>query len=463
MSMTRYFGTDGVRGIANKELTCEVAFALGIAAAELLGSPLVVGRDTRRSGAMLESALVAGITAAGSDTWLAGIVPTPAVAFLAKTLNTAGGVVISASHNAPEYNGIKFFDGSGFKASSALEDAFERRLCALLENNTALREALVTGNNIGVARLLDNAVERYIEHTLSTIAERVSDLSGITIAVDCGHGASSYTTPQALMRLNARVIPINTDFTGDDINVACGSTHLDSLIQLVRSVHADIGIAHDGDADRVIMIDASGAVIDGDFIEIICAQDLKERAALPRNTVVSTVMCNLGFIKAAEELNINVIQTVVGDSNVLSAMREGNYVLGGEQSGHMIFLEHNTTGDGLVTALQLLAVMKTQNKSLSELAQVMKKYPQALINVRVADTISREKLLSLDIASEFGKEIAETKKTLQENGGGRVLVRVSGTEPLIRVMIEAATEEYARYHAVVLAEMIKRRYGVNDT
>ena len=463
MPMTRYFGTDGIRGVANEELTCAVAFALGIATVELLGSPLVVGRDTRRSGAMLESALVAGITAAGGDALLAGIIPTPAVAFLTKTLQAAGGVVVSASHNAPKYNGLKVFDGSGFKSSPDLESRIEQRLCALLEDTTLMRKAMLTGNAIGMASTLDNAAERYIEHAISTVADRISDLSGVTIAADCGHGASSYTTPQAFLRLGAKVVAINTDFTGDDINVECGSTHLDSLIQLVRRVGADVGIAHDGDADRVIMVDSTGAVIDGDFMALICALDLEKRAALPHNTVVTTRMCNLGFIRAVESCGINVIQTAVGDSNVLAAMREGGYMLGGEQSGHMIFLGHNTTGDGLITALQVLAIMKTQSKSLHELAQVMRKYPQALINVRVADTIGREELSLLDIDSEFGKDIAQTERTLQENGGGRVLVRVSGTEPLIRVMVEAATETFAQEQAAVLAEIIRRRYGLAGT
>ncbi|MCL2757318.1 MAG: phosphoglucosamine mutase, partial [Coriobacteriia bacterium] len=369
--MTRYFGTDGVRGIANKELTCELAFALGVAAVEILGKRLVIGRDTRRSGMMLEAALVAGITAAGGDAYTAGVVPTPAVAFLTYTIGAAGGVVISASHNPPEYNGIKFFDAQGFKPSCDLEEAIDQRLHILFTDKAVLMGALCTGADIGLVYPIPDAVELYVAHTIKSVSGRIGDLSGLTIAVDCGHGASALTTPQALTRLNAQVISINTDYNGDDINVKCGSTHLEQLIELVALTHADIGVAHDGDADRIMTVDAYGNVIDGDFIEMICARDMLEHGALASNTIVGTVMSNLGLMKAAEELNIRVIQTAVGDSNVLAAMREGGYLLGGEQSGHLIFLEHNTTGDGLITALQVLAIMKTSGKSLNELSQVM--------------------------------------------------------------------------------------------
>ncbi|MCL1890778.1 MAG: phosphoglucosamine mutase [Coriobacteriia bacterium] len=459
--MTRYFGTDGVRGVVNKELTCELAFALGVVAAETFKGRIIVGRDTRRSGAMLEAALISGITAAGGDAMTAGIVPTPAVSYLMRAFEAAGGAVISASHNPPEYNGIKFFDAGGFKPSPELEERIEKRLHELLENKNTLEAALAGSTEIGRVYPIPDAAERYITHALESITPRVENLKGLRVAVDCGHGAAALTTPQALARLKAKVSSINTSFDGNDINVGCGSTHLDQIKQLVAFSKADIGIAHDGDADRVIAIDAHGNEIDGDFIEMICACDLLERNALPDNTVVSTVMCNLGFTKAAAEQGIKVVQTAVGDSNVLAAMREGGYVLGGEQSGHMIFLEHNTTGDGLITALQILAIMKSQGKSLEELAQVMRKYPQELINVHLGK--SKDEVAHIDLGedTELAKSIAAIEEELAEAGGGRVLVRPSGTEPLIRVMVEAATEADAQKYASALAAEIQHRYGAD--
>jgi len=455
--MTRYFGTDGVRGIANEELTCEVAFALGVAAAEQFGKRLVIGRDTRRSGSMLEAALVAGITAAGSDTLMLGIIPTPAVAYFAKAYKAAGGVVISASHNPPEYNGIKFFDAEGFKISSAQEEKLEERLQELLEDKEALRNALTTGEDIGVSYTAKDAPDRYIAHALTSVEGRLDDLQGYRIALDCAHGASALTTPQALSKLKAKVLSINTDFNGNNINVNSGSTYIDLLVGLVSHTRADIGIAHDGDADRLIAVDKLGYVVDGDIIEMICARDMLERGALPHNTIVTTVMCNLGLLKAAEELGIKVVQTPVGDSNVLEAMREGGYALGGEQSGHTIFLEHNTTGDGLVTALQLLAIMKTQNKTLHELAQVMRTYPQVLINVPVAEA-KRATLADWEPDPEIKEAIEQAEQELKSFGGGRVLVRASGTEPVIRVMVEADTEEDAQQQAAALAAVVRHLY-----
>ena len=457
--MVRYFGTDGVRGVVNKDLTCEIAFALGIAAAEHLGQKLVIGRDTRRSGPLLEEALVSGITATGACALLAGIIPTPAVAYLTRALEASGGVVISASHNPPEYNGLKLFDADGFKLSSELEEAIEKRLGELLENPLALKEAMEAGGTAELLFPIDDAHARYIEHAIKSISDRVSDLSGLKIAVDCGHGASVFTTPEALMRCNAEVVSTNIQFTGDDINVNCGSTNLSPLKKLVADTQADVGIAHDGDADRVIAVDANGNELDGDFIKMICAQDMMQRGALPSHTIVSTIMCNLGLIKAAAEHGIEVVQTAVGDSNVLAAMREGGYILGGEQSGHMIFLEHNTTGDGLITALQLFAIMKKQNKSLSELAKVMRKYPQKLINVRVATEKLSTVRDGLDKDRELAHEIMKTEEALVASGAGRVLLRASGTEPLIRVMVEAATEADAQEYATILAAYVQAHYG----
>jgi phosphoglucosamine mutase len=466
--MTRYFGTDGVRGIANTELTCEMAYTLGKAAVELLGKTLVIGRDTRRSGTMLEAALVAGITSAGGDALLAGVTPTPAVALLTRQLDAQGGVVISASHNAPEYNGIKFFDAQGFKLPRDLEDKFEARLQAKqgkhgdgsrvsspeqapTGSGTPTGPTTPTGPAVGIARPIEDANERYVAHAVEIVRAQGIDFSGLTIAVDCGHGASFYTTPEALRRLGAEVIAINTSFDGNDINVGCGSTHLEQIKAAVVQFGADAGMAHDGDADRLLAVDAQGNELDGDFIEAICALDLASQGKLPHNTVVSTIVCNLGFVTAMREHNIEVVQTDVGDSNVLAAMREGGYVVGGEQSGHMILLDHNSTGDGLITVLQLLTAMKRNDKTLAELAQTMTRYPQVTINVKVADKTG------FHVSTLIQQAITAAGARL--GADGRVLLRPSGTEPLIRVMVEAKDEQTAHTEAEQLAAIVERELG----
>jgi phosphoglucosamine mutase len=458
--MTRFFGTDGVRGIANQELTCEMAYVLGRAAVELLGGRLVIGRDTRRSGPMLEAALIAGITSAGGDALLAGIIPTPAVALLTRELNASGGVVISASHNPPEYNGIKFFNAEGFKLTREQEDAFEEQLQRLSRPSlsqpcpsvpTPAPSPNPIGAAVGTVIPLEDASERYVAHAVEVVHGQGFDLAGLHIAVDCGHGASFATTPEALRRLGATVTAINTDFDGNNINVGCGSTHLEQLKALVAETGADLGIAHDGDADRVLALDEAGNELDGDFIEAICALDLKEQGRLARNTVVTTVMCNLGFTRAMRQQGIEVIQTAVGDSNVLAAMREGGYVIGGEQSGHMIFLEHNSTGDGLVTALQLLVALRRAAVPLSSLAQVMTRYPQVLINVKVSDQAG------FAGSKAIAQAVREAEGRLGEQG--RVLLRPSGTEPLIRVMIEATEEHVAQGEAEHLASVVAQELG----
>ncbi|NLG11285.1 MAG: phosphoglucosamine mutase [Coriobacteriaceae bacterium] len=440
--MAKIFGTDGVRGVAGTELTEELAYKLGQAAVQLLGKKMVIGRDTRKSGPMLESALAAGIAAAGGEAVLAGIIPTPAVALLTRQLNAAGGVVISASHNPPEYNGIKFFDDKGFKLTTMLEDEFETFI---------LSGERIDADEPGVTVPMEDALERYVAHAVDTVLRQGTDLQGLRVAVDCGHGASYATTPEALRRLGADVIVINTDFSGDDINVNCGSTHLEPIKALVAKTDADVGISHDGDADRVIAIDSHCREVDGDFIEAICAKDLKERGKLANNTVVSTVMCNLGFQNSMKNLDIDVILTQVGDSQVLEAMLEGGYILGGEQSGHTIFLELNSTGDGLVTALQLLSVMKRSKKTLTDLTQVMTKYPQALINVKVVNKAGLKDSMAISTAVE------EAQVRLQESG--RILVRASGTESLVRVMVEASDEVVANEVAQKLAEIVKTELG----
>jgi phosphoglucosamine mutase len=444
--MTRLFGTDGVRGISNVELTPELAFRLGEAAGHFLGDKgrgkIVVGRDTRRSGDMLEAALVAGICSGGADAYVAGIVPTPAVALLVRELAADGGVVISASHNPPEYNGIKFFSREGFKLPDELEDEIE----AFLQTERDWDRP--TGGGIGRIHAVEDSVERYIEHCVQTIDV---DLTGLTIAVDCGHGAASVATPEALRQLGARVITVNCGWDGMDINVDCGSTHLGALAELVAEHNVDFGIAHDGDADRVLAVDENGDEVDGDVIMAICAARMHEAGLLPLDTVVSTVMCNLGFELAMRDLGIAVIKTKVGDRYVLEQMRTSGAMLGGEQSGHIIFLEHNTTGDGLVTALQLGSVLKETGRPLSQLRMVMRRFPQVLVNVPVADKTR------LGTSAAIADAIREIEDELGETG--RVLVRPSGTEPLVRVMAEAADQETAAEAVDRLVEVVRAELG----
>ena len=436
---TRLFGTDGIRGIANTELTPELAFRFGVAAARYLGGRIVVGRDTRRSGDMLEAAVVAGITSAGATALIAGIVPTPAVALLTRVLGCDGGVVISASHNPPEFNGLKLFSRDGFKLPDEIEDEIEEML--LRPDEVVER---VVGGAVGIVERLSDAIGPYVDHAVSSIDVR---LEGLTVAIDCGHGASYFATPEAFRRLGARVEVVNDDFDGTDINVDSGSTDLRPVIELVRRTGAHLGISHDGDADRMIAVDESGEVVDGDFIEAICAIDLNRRGLLRGGAVVSTVMANMGLEVALGEHGIGLVKTNVGDRYVLEAMRAGGYALGGEQSGHMIFLDHNTTGDGLVTALQLAAVMVREGKKLSELSSVMTRFPQVLVNVHV------ENKGRLAASARIASAVAEAEARL--GARGRVLVRPSGTENLVRVMVEAAESALAEEIAEILARVVR--------
>ena len=453
--MARLFGTDGVRGVANIELTCEMAYRLGQAAASFLGKAIVVGKDTRLSGDMLESALVAGVTSAGGTALLAGVIPTPAVALLVRELNAAGGVVISASHNPPEYNGIKLFDAAGFKLPDAVEDEIEAFIAAggLEGAVSRAREAgdddacMPHGPELGVAVEVEDACEIYIEHAVRSILSQGIDFSGMTIALDTGHGASSLTSPAALKRLGAEVIVINDDYDGNDINVGCGSTNLGPLRELMSESGADVGIAHDGDADRVMLMTPSGEEVDGDIIEAVCALDMKKRGVLAGDTVVSTVMCNLGFVHAMRDAGIDVVQTKVGDRYVLEEMRANGYAIGGEQSGHMILLEHNSTGDGLMTAVQFLAAVKRTGASVEEAVKVMTKFPQTLINVRVADKHA------VGEDARVAEAVAEAERALGDDG--RVLLRPSGTEPVVRVMVEALHQEDADAHARAIATVVE--------
>ena len=441
--MARLFGTDGVRGVANTQLTCDLAFKLGQAAAAFQGKTILIGKDTRLSGDMLESAVAAGIMSMGGTALLAGIIPTPAIALLVRDLHCDGGIVISASHNPPEYNGIKLFDAQGFKLPDAVEDEIE----AFVQAGGAAKESLPAGDSVGVALPVDEACELYIAHAVSTVADEGIDFQGLKVALDVGHGASCMTSPEALRRLGADVTVINEDFDGTDINVQCGSTHLGPVRDLVAQIGADVGIAHDGDADRVMLVDARGNEIDGDVVEAVCAIDLKERGLLPGNTAVSTVMCNLGLSHALRDAGIDLVQTKVGDRYVLEAMREGGFVVGGEQSGHMIFLEHNSTGDGLVTALQFLAACKRAGKSIEEAASVMTRFPQTLVNVQVHDKHAADGNAAVQAA------VAAAEEALGDSG--RVLLRPSGTEPVVRVMVEAASAEEAERHALAIADVVK--------
>lgn len=452
--MARLFGTDGVRGVANVDLTCELAYRLGQASVAFMGKTIVLGKDTRKSGDMLEAAVVAGVTSAGGDALLAGVIPTPAVALLTRELHADGGIVISASHNPPEYNGIKFFDAQGFKLPDAVEDEIEQFIAegglegaverVLKQGEEA---SMPAGALVGVAVEVEDACEMYIDHVVNSIQAQGIDFSGLHVALDTGHGASSLTSAEALRRLGAEVTVINDDFDGNDINVECGSTHLGPLSELMVESGADVGIAHDGDADRVMMLAVDGTEIDGDMMEAVLAVDLKNRGCLPGNVAVSTVMTNLGFVHAMREAGIEVLQTKVGDRYVLEAMREGGYVLGGEQSGHMILLEHNSTGDGLMTACQFLAAVRRSEKPVEEAIKVMTRFPQTLINVRVKDKH----------ALDGNEAIWGAVRTAEEAMGdsGRVLVRTSGTEPLVRVMVEAETQDVADAHARTIADVVE--------
>ena len=449
--MGKLFGTDGVRGLANADLTPELALALGRAAVGVLraerpsgsGRPaVVVGRDPRTSGVLLESALVAGILSAGGDVLAAGVVPTPAVAFLTRHFGAAAGAVISASHNAMPDNGIKFFGPEGFKLPDAVEDHIEAALGT--DANGAPRP---TGAGVGILRpAADDAVEAYLAHLL----EGIPDLDGLEVVVDCANGAAAEIAPEAYRRAGAKVTAVAADPDGHNINAGVGSTHPEHVQAALARTGARVGLAHDGDADRLLAVDEHGTLVDGDVILAICALDARDRGELPTNTVVTTVMTNLGFRQAMDHHGIAVTQTAVGDRYVLEAMRAGGHTLGGEQSGHLIFLDRATTGDGLLTGLRLLSVVARTGRPLSELATVMRRLPQVLVNVRVADRHA------LEGATAVWKAVEQEQVRMGDTG--RVLVRPSGTEALVRVMVEAETQEEAnataeRLAAVVVAEL----------
>ncbi|MFC6884287.1 MULTISPECIES: phosphoglucosamine mutase [Actinomadura] len=443
--MGRLFGTDGVRGLANRDLTAPLAMDLSVAAARVLGEqgafrghrPLaVVGRDPRASGEFLEAAVVAGLASAGVDVLRLGVLPTPAVAYLTHTLAADLGVMLSASHNPAPDNGIKFFDRSGYKLADEIEDRIETGLGSAWEPPT--------GAGVGRVREAHGAVEQYVAHLLTTLP---ASLDGLRVVVDCANGASSEVAPEALRRAGAEVVTIGAAPDGFNINSGCGSTHLDALRAAVREHGADAGIANDGDADRCLAVTASGDVVDGDQIMAILALELRETGRLTADTVVATVMSNLGFKLAMREAGVTVVETAVGDRYVLEAMKEGGFGFGGEQSGHVIMLDHASTGDGVLTGLHLLAAMARRGSPLDELAKVMTRLPQVLINVKGVDK-ARAKT-----SPELAAAVAAAEEEL--GATGRVLIRPSGTEPMVRVMVEAASEDQARQVAERLAETVR--------
>ena len=446
--MARMFGTDGVRGVAGTELTIELATKLGQAGAYVLTKEkshkptIMVGCDTRISGGMLANALMAGICSVGANAIYVGVAPTPAIAYLTRKHKVDAGVVISASHNPMEFNGIKFFNGEGYKLSDELEDEIE----ALIKSGMKDID-FPTGAGIGKIDYRFDIVDEYVEFEKETVPV---DLSGLKIVIDCAEGASSYTSVKALKDLGADLIAIHTEPDGTNINADCGSTHMDELKARVVSEKADVGIAFDGDADRMLAVDENGKMVDGDEIMAICGNYLKSKGRLAKDTIVVTVMTNLGFSIMGKEQDINIEKTKVGDRYVLENMKENGYDLGGEQSGHVIFLDDNTTGDGLLSALHLLQVMVDTGKPLSELAKVMEVLPQALVNAKVPN----DKKESYMEYSDIAEAIAELEKKFA--GEGRVLIRPSGTEPLVRVMIEGKDQKVIDEEAHKLAELITK-------
>lgn len=439
------FGTDGVRGVANKDLTAELALDLAVAAAHVLAEvgefaghkpKAIVGQDSRASGEFLEAAVCAGLASAGVDVYRVGILPTPAVAHLVATSGADLGVMISASHNPMPDNGIKFFARGGGKLDDALEAAIEKRLAEPWDRPT--------GKDVGRIIVDESARETYLTHLLQGMT---TPLNGIKIVVDCANGASSFVAPEAYRRAGAEVLAISNTPNGININDNCGSTHLANLKQEVLTQKADLGIAHDGDADRVLAVDHMGNEIDGDFILAILAKSLHKTGSLNHSTVVGTVMSNLGFIRAMETLGITVVTTAVGDRYVLEKMQRENFVLGGEQSGHIIMRQFAQTGDGVLTALHLMQEVVKSGKSLAENARLMTRYPQVLVNVSGVkkEMVSTNKAVNnavADITAKLGKT-------------GRVLLRASGTEPLIRVMVEAESIDHATTYAQDLASLVK--------
>lgn len=447
--MGKYFGTDGVRGIANSELTPELAFKVGRFGGYVLTKDkdrpkVLIGRDTRISGHMLEGALVAGLLSIGAEVMRLGVISTPGVAYLTKALGAEAGVMISASHNPVQDNGIKFFGPDGFKLSDEQEKEIED-LLDLTEDQLPRP----VGADLGLVNDYFEGGQKYLQFLKQTVSE---DFSGIHVALDCAHGATSSLATHLFADLDADISTMGTSPNGLNINAGVGSTHPEALAGFVKEKGADVGLAFDGDGDRLIAIDENGKIVDGDQIMFICAKHMKEQGRLKHQTIVSTVMSNLGFYKALEANDIKSTQTAVGDRYVVEEMKNGGYNLGGEQSGHIIFLDYNTTGDGLLTGLQLVNIMKMTQKPLSQLASEMKSFPQLLVNVKVTDKYKVAENPTI-------KSVIDAVEQ-EMNGNGRVLVRPSGTEPLVRVMAEAPTEEECKNYVDRIVEVVKAEMGI---
>lgn len=455
--MGRLFGTDGARGIANTELTCELSVEIGRAAAMVLTEhtnrkpKFLIGIDTRASSQMLEASISAGLCSVGADVMLLGVVPTPAVAYLVKKYEYDAAIMISASHNPCEYNGIKIFQGTGYKLPDALEEQIES---IILDKSQV--PPIKVGGEVGRITHSQTARDEYINYLIDIAEDELNEsgnerFSGLKIAVDCSNGSSSVTAPGIFMSLCDECLFIASHPNGTNINQNCGSTHLEFLQDFVVRNKCDVGLAFDGDADRFLAVDENGVEIDGDKLIAIFAKFMKEKGLLKNNTAVVTVMSNMGFFKFCEDNGIKCEKTKVGDRYVLENMLENGYVIGGEQSGHIIFKEFATTGDGQLSALKLLCIMKATGKKLSELASVMQVFPQTLINVRVSD-FGKARFPNDE---EIKNAITEAEKELGNDG--RILVRVSGTEPLVRVMIEGKDEEKINYLAQEIAQVVKER------
>lgn len=450
--MGKLFGTDGVRGIANVELTNELAYKLGRVGAFVLTkqnhhlkSRLIIGKDTRVSGDMLESSLIAGILSVGCDVIKVGIVPTPAISYLVRHMKLDAGVMISASHNPVEYNGIKFFNGDGFKLSDEIEEEIEHYILNDLDV-----EIEPSGIKIGRKTEIFKANDLYAEFVASTIDV---DFEGLTIAIDCANGAASDVAASTLRSLGAKVDAYHHIPDGLNINDNCGSTHIEVISTIVKNGDYDLGLSFDGDADRCLAVDEKGNLIDGDKIMTICAIEMQKAGTLKDRTLVSTVMSNIGLDEALEKYGLKSLRTKVGDRYVLEAMRAQGYTLGGEQSGHIIFLNHNTTGDGLMTAAKLLSALKKSQKSMSELASVMQVYPQILKNAKIKNEHKYDYMNDAVIAEQIRHVEAKF------HGRGRVLIRASGTEPLVRVMIEGDDQILLEASATELVDLIEKRLG----
>ena len=449
--MGKYFGTDGVRGVANSELTPELAFKLGRFGGYVLTKDhdrpkVLIGRDTRISGHMLEGALVAGLLSIGAEVMRLGVISTPGVAYLTKALGAEAGVMISASHNPVEDNGIKFFGPDGFKLSDAQEAEIEE-----LMDMEADQLPRPVGGSLGQVNDYFEGGQKYLQYLKQTVDE---DFSGIHIALDCAHGATSPLATHLFADLDADLSMMGASPNGLNINAGVGSTHPEALSAFVKEKEADVGLAFDGDGDRLIAIDENGDIVDGDQIMYICGKYMKEQGRLKQNTVVSTVMSNLGFYKGLEVNGVESVQTAVGDRYVVEEMKKNGYNLGGEQSGHIIFLDYITTGDGLLTGLQLVNIMKVTKKPLSELANEMQKFPQKLVNIRVTD---KHHVTDNEKVKEVIAQVEE-----EMNGNGRILVRPSGTEPLVRVMAEAPTGELCASYVERISAVVESEMGLKE-